>query len=226
MKIGLVVLVGAAWIGCGPFLARFMGKRGYDPISWLAVGSLIGPAALAITLMERLWWTQLPPEIVIRGASAGGSINVLVLIDDVVDVTAVARPLIEWFGSCLGRLVIARIVPEDGPLEEQDRVTGDIEEAVGRMEPYSAEGMLLFGRTESAVATTVRNARFHVVITARPDAAVREAIARTEAVYVDGPQYAAALPPTEPSRDGRLQPVRSSSPRRRARPSDAGRAPG
>lgn len=184
MKAGLVALIGAAWIGCGPFLAWFMGKRGYEAFSWLVVGSLMGPAALAIAVTERVPWTQPPSELVIRGKNAGGAVNVLVLMDDA-DVVPDAWPL-DRFAPNLGRLTIARIVLEGGPAEDKALATRLIEEAVERIEPYTAEGMLLFGLTSSAVAATLREGRFHVVVTARPNAAVREAIAGTDVIYVEG----------------------------------------
>lgn len=195
MKTGLVVLAGVAWIGCGPFLARFMSKRGYDAFSWLSVGALLGPAALALALMERLSWTQPLPEIVVRGDRNGGSIDVLVLMDDGADVVPVAGPLLEWFQTCLGRLTIARVLPEAGPLEERVLASRALTQTIERVAPRSAEGMLLFGARRAAVGSAVRDAGFHVVITARPDRAVKEAVRGTEVVHVDGPQYVRELKP-------------------------------
>jgi hypothetical protein len=111
MKTLLVALIGIGWIGCGPFLAWFMSKRGHGALSWLAVGLVAGPSALAIALLERRGWAPPLPEVVVRGKDGRGAVNILVVVDDA-DVVPVARPLVEWFGCCVGRLTVARVLPE------------------------------------------------------------------------------------------------------------------
>lgn len=205
MKTILLVLVGVGWIGCGPFLAWFMGRRGYDAFSWLAIGCLIGPSALAIAFLERWKWTPPTPEIVVRGEDGDGAINILVVDVDDQDATPVAKPLVEWFGTCVARISIARVLREGGPIEEQSRAAQLIKEVATRMYPSKPGGVLMFGLTETAIARIVRDEGFHVVVTAAPNPDVARALIGTDALHVDGPEYVLALGPRRSTHDPRLR---------------------
>jgi hypothetical protein len=68
------------------------------------------------------------------------------------------------------------------------------------MEPFNAHGVVLFGLQETAIGAHLRNEPVHVVITAGPHHAVSQALAGTDVLHVDGPQYLPKLTSVRPVR--------------------------
>lgn len=188
----LLILVVAAWIGCGPVLAWFMGRRGYDAFSWLAVGAILGPSAVAMAVMERWSWRPPLPEVVVRGTDLGGDVHILMSIDPGESVVDVARPLLQSLHGHVGRITVARVLPEGGPGAGQDRARHEVAREAGAIE--GAEGVLLFGRADEVLRTKAVNEGYHFVVGARRDDRLERALAGGRIRYLAGGADVRRLP--------------------------------
>ena len=159
----LAVFVG--WIGVGPFLSRFMSRRGHDALAWLSVGSLLGPFALAVALMERLSGAGREPDIVVWGSPGDGHVHLLLSLDFGDDVVGAAQPLIQKFDGHLGRVSLVRVLPKGGPVADEDRARITLVREAERMEDVGAEAVLHYGLTATTLAAAAVDGGYQIVLT-------------------------------------------------------------
>ncbi len=174
----LVLLIVPAWIGVGPFLGWFMSRRGYDYLSWLSVGSILGPSALALAFIERVWGIPTAPEVVVRGSPREGPIHLLLSLDHGEDVVSVARPILEELDGYLGRVCLVRVLPEAGPVGDQDRARSSLKREALRLADYGAEAVLMFGRVGDVIKEKALSERFLMVLTERCSPTLASALPR------------------------------------------------
>lgn len=161
MRILAIVAV-AAWVTLAFVLAGLMVRRGYDHTSWLIVSLLFGPLAALLVVAERAWAFPRRPRVVETGRPGRGDLDALV-VADAVDLD-VARAEITQLDKRIHRLVVARVLPIDGP-REVERLTGEQlradAEALGHPD---AELVLLFGVPSDAVARHVAEGHFDLAL--------------------------------------------------------------
>ncbi len=182
----LFIAIGLGWIGVGPFLSRFMSRRGHDGVAWLCVGSLLGPFALALALMERLSGAGREPDIVVWGSPGDGHVNLLLSLDFGDDVVGAAQPLIQKFGGHLGRVSLVRVLPKGGPVADADRARLTLRREAARVEHVAAEAVLHSGLTAATLAAAAVDGDCQIVLTEDRDDDLA-ALLRTSGVrYIAG----------------------------------------
>jgi nucleotide-binding universal stress UspA family protein len=115
MSGSVVVAVVALWVVIGLVLSFAMGHRGHDRFSWLVLGWIMGPAAIALALVS--WRAErLRPQIVKAPPPAGTTdgIDVLVGFDGSVGSRGAVDGCLALLGGRLGRLTLVSVVPFDG----------------------------------------------------------------------------------------------------------------
>lgn len=130
---GIVILcVAVTWLAIGLALSLTMGGRGHDWFSWLVLGTMLGPVALAFAFVswrdERLETQTLATGT--RGHADG--IDALVGFDGSPESRAALAACIELFGDRLGRLTLVTVVPFDSSMASETEARAILEaEAVG-----------------------------------------------------------------------------------------------
>lgn len=159
----IAALIG--WLAFSVVLSSFMAHRGYDRTAWLVVALLFGPVALVLVVNELFEANPRRANTIERGQPGGGEVDLLVVLAG--DELGAARLATEALGHRLRRLVLARVLPYDGPTDlETDAADRLRRDARGLARP-SAGLALLFGVPARAIADFAVEGGFTVVVTDR-----------------------------------------------------------
>ena len=145
-------------------------------MSCFVIGLLFGPIALSFVAMERLRWVPPPAKVVRDGRAGPGSVDLLVVTGARQDHSA-ARAGLRRFTARLGRLTLARVLPEGGPGEDTAVAAESLEEEARQLGAGGAGLVLLFGRPDETITRFAESRRFSVVVTARQDPELGAALA-------------------------------------------------
>ena len=147
-------------------------------MSWFVIGLLFRPIALSFAAMERLRWVPPPAKVVTDGPAGPGSVDLLVVTDARQSDHSAARAVLRQFTARLGRLTLARVLPEGGPGDDAALAAESLEEEARQLGAEGAGLVLLFGRPDEAITHFAESRRFSVVVTARQDPELRAALAK------------------------------------------------
>jgi hypothetical protein len=164
--VPVIVLGVIVWLSIPPLLSRAMARRGYDRGAYQIVAVLFGPVALVFAAVDLVFDQRQPPRILQHGRPGHGDLAVLVVIDGS-SKTFPSTTALAGLGSPIGRLGLAEVLPKGGPLLDERRAAGELQQvAVGLGEPELA---LLFGRPDEAISDHATARGYDVVITPHPD---------------------------------------------------------
>jgi hypothetical protein len=147
----LIALSAIAWLAVGPVLAWWMGRRGFDPGSWLVLGLAVGPLAVLLALMDTAWWTPPPPLVVRRAQSGVGELDALVVVSPAGERLERARQAIDGLGADLRRLAVVCVLPAGGPRRDQVEVAAVLRRDAEILASPTIGLAVLFGRPDDAV---------------------------------------------------------------------------
>jgi hypothetical protein len=177
----MIVLGVLVWLSIPPLLSRAMRRRGYDGGSWMVVGLLFGPVAVALAIVEVLYLgVPAGSRILDAGLTGTGEVSILVVFEAGSPTPAPTAGLAE-VRPYLRRLGLAQILPKGGPrLDERQAQQMLGRAAIGLDHPEVA---LLFGRPDLAIAAHAVAGAYDVVVTARADPLVSERLAAIGRVH-------------------------------------------
>ena len=189
----LLVVAGGAvgWLGAGIAVSSAMARRGFDRTAWLVVGVLFGPIAVCFAVVELVGGLPRPPEVV-EGGRAGAGVLDVVVVRSTAAVDDVSRALAD-LDVDLRRLVLARVVPFDGPKDVERQAAASLRAdrvALGRS---NAELLLLFGPPAGAIADYAVASDISVVVVDRDVPGLYDRLKKAS-VAVLGPRLAMTVP--------------------------------
>jgi nucleotide-binding universal stress UspA family protein len=179
----IVVVVVAVWMLFGVVYAIGMGRRGYDPWSWGALGAIFGPLVipLAIGLRRR---RPLGAPLIAHAGRAGDGIKVLVGVDGSVESAAAVQAVVSLFGTRLGSLLLATVIDSDaanaihaarGTVFERD-ANAIFEQATNRGGADDPTTLVLEGRPADALVACAKANDVDVVAVGRRGRGLSEAV--------------------------------------------------
>lgn len=160
----VLIAIGAlAWMACGPGLAWWMGRRGFDPGSWFAVGLLFGPAAVLLAVLDTRQPIATPPVVLRRPESAPGTLDALVVVDGTSESWDRRQRAIRGLRAGLRRLTVVRVLSGGGPRLDEAEAAAQLCLYGEAFEPKAGLA-LLFGRTDDAVSRYAVDEGYDVVV--------------------------------------------------------------
>lgn len=155
MRTYQVVLVGLlAWAFLGVTMGLLMGRRGHDPVAWLAVSVVFGPFVVPLVLRAARTERGGLRRRLSPGLAGAGPVDVLVGIDGSEASAAAFREVERLFGPRLGSVTLATVLDFE--------IAQDVEPSDA--EAHAANDL----HRLAATATTVRPAT--EILTGRPSA--------------------------------------------------------
>jgi nucleotide-binding universal stress UspA family protein len=159
----IMVAIVVVWMLFGIVYAIGMGRRGYDPWSWGAIGAIFGPLVipLAIGLRRR---RPLGEPLVAHAGRAGNGFTVLVGVDGSDEANAAVRSVTALLGERLGSLILATVIDSDaakaihtsrGKIFERD-AQAVLEQATERAGTVDPTTLVLEGNPADALAACAK----------------------------------------------------------------------
>jgi nucleotide-binding universal stress UspA family protein len=110
-----LVFAMVGWTGIGVVLAAILGRRGFDGLSWLLIGVVLGPMAIPIAWNCVRRDENLHAQVIAvpTRATIPNGVDVLVGFDGSPESKAALATASRLFGDQLGRLTLATVVPFD-----------------------------------------------------------------------------------------------------------------
>ena len=117
----IVLTIAAVWLVIGLTLSLLLGRRGHDRFTWLVLGTVLGPLALALAVDAWHWQENRETEVLQppRPSNPAGTVDVLVGVDGSAESDAAVHTAIDVLGPRLRRLTLLTVIPFDGG-EEAD----------------------------------------------------------------------------------------------------------
>jgi hypothetical protein len=140
-----------------------MAHRGYDRIAWLVASLVFGPVALVLVVNELLGPNPRRANSIKQARLRNGGVDLLVILTG--DELGAARSAMDVFGNRLHRLVLARVLPYDGPTDLETDVVHRLRRDAMALAQPSAGLALLFGAPARAIADFAVEGGFTVVVT-------------------------------------------------------------
>ncbi len=190
-SFGFVMAVASAWLFIGVVLSLVMGRRGYYRFSWMVLGALLGPLAIALALDSWRHHEQLQPTV-LAGAPAArssGTVDVLVGHDGSPEAAAVVEAAIELLGPRLGRLTLATVVPFDVGADTVSRAAAALRRVANLPQTPSVELEVLHGRPAEALRRRATEGHYDLLtIGTRGDGLAKAMLGRTATELARGSQ--------------------------------------
>ena len=153
----------AAWIGFGTVQALFLGRRGFDGISWFLIGMVLGPLSVLVAWNCIRRDEQLQPTVVRPGRSGPGLIDVLIGFDGSAEAHAAMSSVGQAFGGRLRRVALAAVLHYDDPPEHEHTKLAELEAAGRTLRGVKPELLVVRGHPATALAEEARLGRYHVI---------------------------------------------------------------
>lgn len=148
------LLVGLAivWVLCGIVTSMVMARRGHSPLLWLGLGTIAGPASVALVGRAVSDQRMTHPTELARGSTGRGPVDVLVGVDGSPESARALSSAIDLTGNRLGRLAVASVADFDagfpaGPTGSRERAEADLADAraIAIDRGIVPDAVLLFG---------------------------------------------------------------------------------
>jgi nucleotide-binding universal stress UspA family protein len=159
----LFVVVAGSWLAIGLMLSLLMGRRGHDAWSWLVLGTLLGPFAIALAIDAARHRDARIGRRVATGTAMGGPVDVLVGIDGSPESDAAAVGVLALFGPRLGRVTLAAVVPYDTGREVERAAERNLAHVERHFEEGEAEAEVLHGRPSESLGRFAREAGYDLL---------------------------------------------------------------
>lgn len=149
-----LIIAIAAWFGTGITLAAVLGRRGFDGISWILIGMVLGPMSIPIAWNcirrdETLGIQVLAAPAVARDKTG---VDVLIGFDGSQEARAAIREATTLFGGRLGRLTLATVVPFDEAPTADEAAQAALEAQAVELSEFAARLELIHGHPATALA--------------------------------------------------------------------------
>jgi nucleotide-binding universal stress UspA family protein len=129
-QLTVVAVIAAVWLAIGLVLWLTMGRRGHDGLSWLLIGTLMGPVGILLALDAAHHGEAAEPVLATAGRGGGGAIDLLVGADGSPESRAALDAALHILGSSVGRVTLLTVVPFDGGIDaDRDALAAIREEA-------------------------------------------------------------------------------------------------
>jgi nucleotide-binding universal stress UspA family protein len=159
----LVLVIGLTWLVIGAALSVLMGRRGFDPYAWFVLGVILGPLALVIAVYSLSAGHEEEPEMLAPPPRLGGKVDVVVGFDGSWESCAAYRAVVDLFGTRLGRLTMARVIPHQAGWEAVQEARRSLESEAGTF-PSRAVGLeVLYGKPDVALTEFARAGGYDVI---------------------------------------------------------------
>lgn len=167
-----LIIIGCVWAAIGLGASLVMGRRGHSAWTWLVLGAVLGPLAIAMARANVVREGEARPQAISAGQPGPGPVDVLVGIDDSPQSRAALRAAIELLGPRIGRLTLAAVVDYDVglselPTEERDRALASLERSAGEITPSLPsvpETVLLTGLPADALVRYARDEGYTLLV--------------------------------------------------------------
>ena len=142
---GALFVLFLSWAVIGVVAAVVMGRRGHAVYPWMALGVVLGPLVIPLTVSAvRLEQSASPSTTTIRTEPQSPELSVLVGVDGSEDAMGALVTAIALFGNRIGRLTIATVL--DFALEHTSAGRGEQSRAVEMLATHGRVGRDLLGR--------------------------------------------------------------------------------
>ncbi|MDQ2826576.1 MAG: universal stress protein [Actinomycetota bacterium] len=163
-----VFSVGGLWLAIGVLLGVAMGHPGHSGLSWLVLGTLLGPLAVVLALDSRRHDGALNPVLLTQAMidHRAGCVDVLAGYDGSPESLAAIGAAADLLDPRLGRLTVTTVVPFDGGAEEEPRATAALRGLVGRAGRAGGlvpECTVLHGRPAEALRDWATHERYEMI---------------------------------------------------------------
>ena len=120
-SLSFVITIASLWLVIGLGLSLTMSRRGHSGFSWLVLGTVLGPLALALALDASRHEERLEPASLARPGSRrpSGLVDVLAGYDGSPESLAAIDTAAKLLGDRLGRLTVTTVVPYDDIVEPE-----------------------------------------------------------------------------------------------------------
>lgn len=161
----LFIVIGATWLFIGLILSLLLGRRGHDGFSWFLIGMMLGP--IGIVLGVDSWRHAEDPEpqhlAVPTVPDNGAGVDVLVGFDGSAEARSALAGAIELFGSRLGRLTLATVIPFDGGLDAERAAVAALEQEAERLAWLAPGVEIVRGHPATALSTQAAEEGYEVL---------------------------------------------------------------
>lgn len=166
-RSAFLITVLVAWPTIGVALALLLGRRGHSGFTWMVLGGLFGPLAIALAISSGRSDEVGDPRVVSVAEPRTGPVDVLVGFDDSEQSRAAVRTVIDLVGPRLGRLTLASVIPFDGGSDEEREALQALEAQAARLTGPSPGLEVLRGHPATALDRRARDAGYHLLVIGR-----------------------------------------------------------
>lgn len=161
-----LVIAVVGWLGIGVVLAAALGRRGFDSVSWLLIGIVLGPMAIPIAWNCIRRDETLSPQVLAAPAAARDAtgIDVLVGFDGSPEASGAVNEAIVLFGDRLGRLTLATVVPFDEAPVADDVAQTALAAEVAKLTQFAPTLELVHGHPATALAAAALEGGYDVLV--------------------------------------------------------------
>jgi hypothetical protein len=186
MSAVAIATVVAAWGAVALALPPWMGRRGNSRLAWQVLALLMGPLVLPFALAAALTTFPRPPVLVAEGRRRPG-VDVLIALDGSRGGLATVDGALAHLGPHLGRLTLARVLPDDGPRLDEALAAEVLKAEARRLGTPDAELVLLFGRSDEALTRQAVEGGYQVVVAGYRVPGLSTRLRGSGVVVVSGP---------------------------------------
>jgi nucleotide-binding universal stress UspA family protein len=159
----LLPFVLLAWIGLGAVQALFLGRRGFDGLSWFLIGVVLGPLSVLVAWNCVRRDERLQPRTLRDGVPGRGPTDVLIGFDGSPESRAAIRAVEDTVGAQLGRVALATVLHFDDPPEDEHRRVAALEAVGAPIAGVLPELIVVRGHPATALADAARVGNFDVL---------------------------------------------------------------
>lgn len=156
------LLLLAGWLGSGAVVALVLGRRGFDAVSWMLIGTVLGPLSALIAWNCVRRDERLGVEVVSAAPTKDG-VDVLAGFDGSPESHAAIVSVAALFGDRLGRLTIAAVVPFDEGRESDAAARAMLEREAQQLSALTPGLELVHGHPATALQAAAREGGFDLL---------------------------------------------------------------
>lgn len=160
--VALVVASATLWVAQALGLSRLMSSRGFDPLPWLAMSLLLGPAMWPLAVIDLVSGSP-EPVLLKRGERGEGTLDAFVAFDGDELHQSIALQIQRLQPHC-SRLVLARVVKAGGPAFIAPDAERFLRDSASRLGAQEAELQLHHGVFADVVRAIRDRGDFDVVL--------------------------------------------------------------
>lgn len=145
MTVAIVIVVLGAWMAEAVAIGRAMGRRGFAPYTWAALGFVLGPVAILLAAWAVRNEARGEPSLLAAGSRGEGDVDILVGLDASPASRRAVGAVEQLFAGRIGRLTFAHVLPFDATPFSEDAAHKDLEAQAAAFAHLRPTTMLLHG---------------------------------------------------------------------------------